>query len=83
MVNANEIGYGLALQLDRLLMASASDPTVLQIDGFTMRPLRASDLDALAAIWAAPEVTRFLAALSMAAALTMIDYGRSNFTARS
>ncbi len=41
-------------------MASSTNPTVLRIDEFTMRPIRASDLDALAAIWADPEVTRFL-----------------------
>lgn len=33
---------------------------VLQIKDFTMRPLQFSDLDALVAIWADPEVTRFL-----------------------
>jgi ribosomal-protein-alanine N-acetyltransferase len=41
-------------------MASFTEATVLRIDGFTMRPIQASDLDALAAIWADPEVTRFL-----------------------
>ncbi|MBD2739627.1 hypothetical protein H6H03_38250 [Nostoc paludosum FACHB-159] len=41
-------------------MASSTELTVLQIDGFTMRPIQASDLDALAAILADPEVTRFL-----------------------
>lgn len=41
-------------------MTNSVNPTVLQIDGFTMRPLQPSDLDALAAIWADPEVTRFL-----------------------
>lgn len=41
-------------------MASSADPTVLQIDGFTMRPILVADLDALVAIWADPEVTRFL-----------------------
>lgn len=54
------VGVRLMLQFDRLLMASSTDPTVLRIDGFTMRPIRASDLDALTAIWADPEVTRFL-----------------------
>jgi [ribosomal protein S5]-alanine N-acetyltransferase len=39
---------------------SLSDQEILQIDGFTMRPLQFSDLDALAAIWSVPEVTRFL-----------------------
>ena len=34
--------------------------TILQIDGYTMRPLHVSDLDTLAAIWADAEVTRFL-----------------------
>jgi ribosomal-protein-alanine N-acetyltransferase len=33
---------------------------ILQINAFTMRPLQPSDLDTLAAIWADPEVTRFL-----------------------
>ena len=33
---------------------------VLQIDGLTMEPLEFFDLDSLAAIWADPEVTRFL-----------------------
>lgn len=32
----------------------------LQLDDFTMRSLQPADLDALAAIWADPEVTRFL-----------------------
>ncbi|MBD2259566.1 GNAT family N-acetyltransferase [Pseudanabaena sp. FACHB-2040] len=41
-------------------MVSSTDPTVLQIDGFKMRPIQVSDLDALAAIWADPEVTCFL-----------------------
>ena len=41
-------------------MTNLADPSVLQIDGFTMRPFQASDLDSLAAIWADPEVTRFL-----------------------
>lgn len=41
-------------------MTNLADPTVLQINSFTMRPLQASDLDSLAAIWADPEVTRFL-----------------------
>jgi [ribosomal protein S5]-alanine N-acetyltransferase len=43
-----------------MLMVSSTDPTVLQIDAFTMRPIQVSDLDVLAAIWADPEVTRFL-----------------------
>lgn len=41
-------------------MTNLATPTILKIDGFIMRPLQISDLDALAAIWAAPEVTRFL-----------------------
>jgi [ribosomal protein S5]-alanine N-acetyltransferase len=41
-------------------MTCSDNPTVLQIDGFTMRPLQLSDLEALASIWANPEVTRFL-----------------------
>lgn len=41
-------------------MTNPADPTVLQIDGFTMRPLQSLDLDVLASIWADPEVTRFL-----------------------
>jgi putative AdoMet-dependent methyltransferase len=41
-------------------MTSPTNSAVLQIDGFTMRPLQLEDLDALAAIWADPEVTRFL-----------------------
>lgn len=44
----------------QLLMLSSADSTALPIDRFTMRPVQASDLDALAAIWADPEVTRFL-----------------------
>lgn len=39
---------------------TSTDPKVLKIDGFAMRPIQTSDLDALAAIWANPEVTRFL-----------------------
>lgn len=41
-------------------MINSTDPTVLQIDGFTMHPIQISDLDALATIWADPEVTCFL-----------------------
>ena len=33
---------------------------IIQIDGYTMRPLNISDLDVLSAIWADTEVTRFL-----------------------
>ena len=36
------------------------EQAILQIDGFTMRSLQLTDLDALATIWADPEVTRFL-----------------------
>lgn len=46
-------------------MTNPTDPKVLQIDHFTMRPLQFSDLDALAAIWADPEVTRFLPSQGM------------------
>jgi [ribosomal protein S5]-alanine N-acetyltransferase len=41
-------------------LSSSSNSKVLLIDGFTMKPLQSFDLDALAAIWADPEVTRFL-----------------------
>lgn len=41
-------------------MADSVRPTVLQINGYTMRPLQNSDLDTLAWIWADTEVTRFL-----------------------
>ncbi|MBE9214362.1 GNAT family N-acetyltransferase [Plectonema cf. radiosum LEGE 06105] len=41
-------------------MASSTDSTILNINGFIMRPIQISDLDALAAIWAKPQVTRFL-----------------------
>jgi ribosomal-protein-alanine N-acetyltransferase len=41
-------------------MANPAEPTVLQLDGFVMRSLQFSDLDALTAIWADPEVTCFL-----------------------
>ncbi len=41
-------------------MIDSAAPKVLPIDNFTMRPLQASDLDALAEIWSDPEVTRFL-----------------------
>ncbi|MBD1851708.1 hypothetical protein [Leptolyngbya sp. FACHB-711] len=43
-----------------MAMSNPADPTVLQIDGFTMRPLQFLDLEALVSIWADPEVTRFL-----------------------
>ncbi len=36
---------------------------VMPLEGFTMRPIQASDLDALAAIWADPQVTRYLPTL--------------------
>lgn len=42
------------------IMTDSVEPTILQIDGYTMRPLHVSDLDTLAAIWADTEVTRFL-----------------------
>jgi ribosomal-protein-alanine N-acetyltransferase len=41
-------------------MTSSTDPTVLQIDGFILRPMQVSDLAALATLWADPDVTRFL-----------------------
>ncbi|MBE9171360.1 GNAT family N-acetyltransferase [Pleurocapsales cyanobacterium LEGE 06147] len=41
-------------------MTNPTEPTILQIDDFTMRSLQFCDLDALATIWADPEVTRFL-----------------------
>lgn len=41
-------------------MANSAKPTILQINGYTMRSLCISDLDTLAAIWADAEVTRFL-----------------------
>ncbi|WP_210404160.1 hypothetical protein [Chroococcidiopsis sp. TS-821] len=41
-------------------MATNSPEPTLQLDGWTMRSLQSSDIDALAAIWADPEVTRFL-----------------------
>ena len=41
-------------------MTNPTNPNVLQIDDLTMQPLKLSDLDALAAIWADAEVTRFL-----------------------
>ncbi len=41
-------------------MTNLAEPTVLQIDGFIMRPIQLLDLDALTAIWGNPEVTRFL-----------------------
>ncbi|MUL36361.1 GNAT family N-acetyltransferase [Gloeocapsopsis dulcis] len=40
-------------------MKTAAEPT-LQLDGFIMRSLQSCDLNPLAAIWADPEVTRFL-----------------------
>lgn len=39
---------------------NTTDRTILQIEGFTMRPLQFFNLDPLAAIWSDPEVTRFL-----------------------
>ncbi len=50
----------LELLICNIAMTNPVAPTVLQIDGFIMRPLQISDLDALTAIWATPEVTRFL-----------------------
>ncbi len=41
-------------------MTNSAELTVLQIDGFVMRPLEILDLDALAAIWSDRQVTRFL-----------------------
>lgn len=41
-------------------MVGNSNPKIIHIDGLTMEPIQLSDLDSLAAIWADPEVTRFL-----------------------
>ena len=41
-------------------MVGSTEPKVLRIDGFIMRPIQASDLDTLATIWSDREVTRFL-----------------------
>lgn len=41
-------------------MTNSPAPAVLQIDGFIMRSLQLSDLNALTAIWLDPDVTRFL-----------------------
>lgn len=41
-------------------MINSTDAAILEIGSFTMRPIESSDLDALAEIWADPEVTRFL-----------------------
>lgn len=41
-------------------MVDTIEPTILQIEGYTMQPIRDPDLDTLTAIWADPEVTRFL-----------------------
>ena len=41
-------------------MVGDSNSKILQIDGLTMKPLQLSDLDSLTAIWADPEVTKFL-----------------------
>ena len=41
-------------------MVSFTKLTALLPNGFTMRPIQSADLNALATIWADPEVTRFL-----------------------
>ncbi|MDJ0592939.1 MAG: GNAT family N-acetyltransferase [Pleurocapsa sp. MO_226.B13] len=41
-------------------MIDPAEAKVLEVDNFIMRPLQTLDLDALAAIWADSEVTRFL-----------------------
>ncbi|MEM6751812.1 MAG: GNAT family N-acetyltransferase [Cyanobacteria bacterium P01_C01_bin.38] len=41
-------------------MVGDSNPKILHFDGLTMKPLQLSDFDSLAAIWADPEVTKFL-----------------------
>ena len=46
-------------------MANPANPKVLQIDNCIMRSLQPSDLDALSAIWADSEVTRFLPSLGV------------------
>lgn len=46
-------------------MTNSATPAILQIDGYIMRSPQLSDLDALAAIWADPEVTRFLPSQSL------------------
>ncbi len=44
-------------------MLSRLQRFVLPLDGFAMRPIQSGDLDALAAIWADPQVTRYLPTL--------------------
>lgn len=41
-------------------MINSTDAAIFKIGSFTMRPIESSDLNALAEIWADPEVTRFL-----------------------
>ncbi|MBW4603146.1 MAG: GNAT family N-acetyltransferase [Calothrix sp. FI2-JRJ7] len=41
-------------------MINSTNAAILEIGSFAMRPIQSSDLDALAGIWADPEVTRFL-----------------------
>jgi ribosomal-protein-alanine N-acetyltransferase len=51
--------------VNRFVMVDSTDPLILKIDGLTMRPLLCGDLETLAAIWADPEVTRFLPSLGV------------------
>lgn len=41
-------------------MANSADSSILQIGEFTMRPMGADDVDAIATLWADPGITRFL-----------------------
>ena len=50
--------------VENIVMTNIADLTVLQNDGFIMRPIQLLDLDTLTAIWGNPEVTRFLPSLS-------------------
>jgi len=60
-------------------MASDSNVKILQIDGFTMKPIGVSDLDVLAAIWSDPEVTKFLPSRGVAIPREKVEKALASF----
>jgi len=60
-------------------MADSVKPTILQIDGYTMRPIYDTDLDTLTAIWADAEVTRYLPSRGLPIPKTDVEKSLSSF----
>ena len=52
---------------------------IIQIDGYTMRPLSVSDLDVLSEIWADTEVTRFLPSRGLPISKAKVEKSLASF----